>query len=130
MHRLPLLEGKSPLKVHINQKTSRRRFFDLYPDTLPHEYLAVNMASGVSPINYSWNWGDGSPADTGAFPTHLYSNAGFYNICLTITDGSGCTNTHCTSYYLMRQSASNTIISISVVSSVPTEIPETFLSRE
>src|SRR5205085_9149859 len=51
--------------------------FNLYPDTVPHNYVAVNMASGVAPLSYSWSWGDGSPNDTGAFPNHTYAAAGF-----------------------------------------------------
>ena len=36
---------------------------------------------------YSWNWGDGSAADTGENPPdHTYATAGPYTITLTVTD--------------------------------------------
>lgn len=96
-------------------------FFDLYPDTIPHNYFAVNRASGTSPITYSWDWGDGS-FDTVPFPIHTYSSAGFYTICLSITDSVGCTDTHCTSYYLLK--TSNEIIQVTVVPELLTGISE------
>ncbi len=37
-------------------------------------------------IGYSWNFGDGSPADTSANPSHLYTSAGTFNAVLTVTD--------------------------------------------
>lgn len=41
-------------------------------------------------ISYSWNWGDGTPASTGASPAaHVYAAAGTYTITLTTTDGWG-----------------------------------------
>ncbi len=41
-------------------------------------------------ITYSWNWGDGTAAGTGASPTaHTYLTAGNYTITLTTTDGWG-----------------------------------------
>ncbi len=42
--------------------------------------------------NYSWNFGDGSPASTQSSPSHLYSASGTYTVVLTST-GSGCTDT-------------------------------------
>ncbi|MBK5283965.1 MAG: T9SS type A sorting domain-containing protein, partial [Bacteroidia bacterium] len=95
-------------------------FFNLFPDTIPHNYFAVNMASGTPPLQYSWNWGDGSPNDTLPFPSHTYAAAGFYTICLTITDSAGCTNTHCVSYFLLR--ADNSMVYVNVVSALPTGI--------
>jgi hypothetical protein len=96
--------------------------FNLFPDTIPHHYFAVNMASGTSPLNYSWNWGDGSPIDTGVFPNHTYAVSGLYNICLTIIDSVGCTNTYCNSYFLLRQTESATMVSVNVVPSLPTSV--------
>jgi len=89
-------------------------YFYLYPDTTtPHNYYALNMASGVSPISYYWNWGDGT-YDTIAYPNHTYSSAGFYTICLNITDSAGCTNMYCDSFYLQKNT--NSIISVNVIS--------------
>lgn len=87
-------------------------YFYLYPSGTPHHYFAVNMASGVPPISYLWSWGDGT-TDTGAYPSHTYATAGYYNICLGITDSVGCTDTHCNNFYLQKDN--NAIISIDVI---------------
>jgi hypothetical protein len=88
--------------------------FNLSPDTAtPHHYFATNLASGISPIQYSWSWGDGSSNDTGVLPTHTYSTPGFYTICLSIIDANGCTNNYCDSFYLMR--SKNPMVVITVI---------------
>ncbi len=46
---------------------------------------------------FEWSWGDGTPNSTDAYPTHFYANGGPYNLCLTIVDGAGCTDTVCDS---------------------------------
>lgn len=70
--------------------------FWMYPDTLnPLNYIAINNTTGIPVISYVWNWGDGSPDDYTAYPTHTYTVSGTYNICLSITDGVGCTSSMC-----------------------------------
>jgi len=56
--------------------------------------VAVNFDGGgsiddVGIVNYYWDFGDGSPGSDGATPTttHLYANAGEYDVTLTVTDG-------------------------------------------
>jgi len=67
--------------------------FAMVPDTIIlHHYYVINNALGTPPLSYLWNWGDGTH-DTIAYPSHTYSAAGYYNICLTISDYTGCTNT-------------------------------------
>src|SRR5207244_7840426 len=92
-------------------------YYELSADTIPHHYYAVNMASGTSPLTYSWSWGDGS-TDSVPFPSHTYDTAGFYAICLTISDASGCTDTFCNSYNLLK--ASNAMVEVNVIPSAPT----------
>jgi hypothetical protein len=90
--------------------------FNLYPDSIIlHQYYAVNMASGVAPLSYLWQWGDGTTS-TGPYPSHTYANAGFYAICLDITDSVGCTSHFCNSYYL--QKSTNTMVTITVIPDV------------
>ncbi len=80
--------------------------YALYPDTTqPHTYIAYNLATGAAPITYTWSWGDGT-SSTGAYPSHTYNAPGLYTICLTITDGNGCTSTTCYPWQLLRLSSS------------------------
>lgn len=47
--------------------------------------------------SWYWDFGDGNTS-TQQYPIHTYSNAGTYNVCLTITADSGsCTSTECAS---------------------------------
>ncbi len=40
-------------------------------------------------LTYSWNFGDGSPIETGVIVTHTYDTAGSYVAILTVSDGKG-----------------------------------------
>lgn len=62
----------------------------------PNEVWVLDLSSAPNGIDqYSWDFGDGnSSAD--AYPTHLYTGPGPYQLCLTITSGS-CTSTFCDS---------------------------------
>jgi PKD repeat protein len=91
-------------------------YFNMSPTSTPHVWNVVNMATGTPPISYSWNWGDGSAYSTGVNPNHTYNQAGWYNICLTITDANGCGSSYCTYDTLYKLSSTNTIISIFVTS--------------
>ncbi len=99
-----------------------RAYFSLYPDTsTPHYYIAINMASGSGSLTYIWDWGDGS-SDTAAYPSHTYASAGLYNICLIVADTTGCSDTFCNNYYLMR--TTNTLVYVNVVPPTSTGIKE------
>lgn len=64
----------------------------------------VNMQSSLSykftynggtPFtNIKWDFGDGTTQTSGNSPTHTYSTAGNYPVCVTVTDGCG-SNTVC-----------------------------------
>jgi PKD repeat protein len=68
--------------------------FNLYQDSTNQGlYYAWNNSAG-SGLTYSWDFGDGSTS-TLTYPSHTYSSVGNYVICLTVADGSGCSDTHC-----------------------------------
>ncbi len=103
----------SSLYVTVNPLTPNcSAHFAMVADTIPHHYVVVNNASGIPPLHYYWSWGDGTH-DTIAHPAHTYSTAGHYNICLTITDSTGCTNTYCDSSFLQKDT--DAIISVQVI---------------
>lgn len=69
------------------------------PDSLPipYELWVWNLSTGGSGnFVFTWNFGDGTTS-TEAFPTHTYSGNGPYNLCLTIMDNNGCSDTYCDS---------------------------------
>lgn len=48
-------------------------------------------------IGYAWNFGDGSPVDTNANPTHTFTVDSTYYVCLTATSASCGDTTYCDS---------------------------------
>ena len=60
--------------------------FTLVPDTTtPHHWFVINNCTGPD-LQYEWNWGDNTSWDTVANPVHTYAAAGYYNICVLLTD--------------------------------------------
>ncbi len=53
-----------------------------------HTSLAITYTdnSNSTAYDFSWNFGDGSPAGSGSVINHTYTLAGSYNVCLTLTD--------------------------------------------
>ena len=97
-------------------------YFYLYPDSsILHTYWAINYTMGTQPITYSWSWGD-STFSTGPYPQHTYADSGLYTICLTITDGTGCTSTFCRSASLLR--TTNTMAYINVIAPTGISVPQ------
>jgi len=56
------------------------------------------------PLTYSWDLGDGN-METGATFCHTYTEAGMYNICLTVNDGQANSEQVCTTAVVYDQSA-------------------------
>ncbi len=56
---------------------------------------SVNGSASSDPdgtiASYSWDFGDGSPAGSGATASHTYASAGTYQVKLTVTDNKGAT---------------------------------------
>ena len=94
--------------------------YSLYPDTsTPHKWWAVNQSTSIMALDYLWHWGDGDTS-SGAMPSHIYAAPGNYNICLTVSDSTGCTDTYCdSSTYIYK---TENIISVQVVNQLPTGI--------
>lgn len=72
--------------------------FNIADDTTsadPNSHYIYNLSYGSS-LTYLWDFGDGATS-TLATPSHIYTATGPYNICLTVDNGSGCTQTFCDS---------------------------------
>ena len=50
--------------------------------------------SDGSVVSYSWNFGDGSPVQTGSTPNHVFPSANSYPVTLTVTDNDGAPDDH------------------------------------
>lgn len=68
----------------------------IFTQTAPYQLIGVNLSSGVN-LNFSWDFGDGSPLGTGPYPAHQYQSTGTYVVCLTVSDFMGCSDTYCDS---------------------------------
>ncbi|MCB0791445.1 MAG: T9SS type A sorting domain-containing protein [Flavobacteriales bacterium] len=67
------------------------------PMPIPNVLWIWNLSSGGSgTYSFFWNFGDGT-SSTDPFPTHYYNTGGPYQLCLTIDDGAGCSDTYCDS---------------------------------
>ena len=96
--------------------------FILVADTITlHLYYAVNLSYGVPPLSYFWSWGDGGTSNI-AYPSHTYAIAGFYNICVMISDSVGCSDNYCFSSYLAK--SVNTIVTVIVIDSTQLGVQE------
>jgi len=62
------------------------------PNGNPAEFDFTNHSQAYSPIvTFAWDFGDGTSSDE-ENPTHIFSEAGNYNVTLVITTESGCTD--------------------------------------
>ena len=65
--------------------------------------LDVNFTStvtgGTAPFTYAWDFGDGNTATT-ANPSNTYTALGAYDVMLTVTDPSGCSDTETLTNYV------------------------------
>jgi uncharacterized repeat protein (TIGR01451 family) len=53
----------------------------------------TNNSTGTAPLSYSWNFGDGSAADTSQSPQHVYTGPGPYTATLTASNAYGSAST-------------------------------------
>ncbi|MFT4754953.1 MAG: PKD repeat protein, partial [Salibacteraceae bacterium] len=69
--------------------------FSVYYDSVNATVNVANSSVG-SNLTYLWDFGDGTSSSL-QFPSHSYATNGPFNLCLTIDDGNGCTDTYCDS---------------------------------
>ncbi|SMB88725.1 PKD domain containing protein [Hymenobacter roseosalivarius DSM 11622] len=56
----------------------------------PYTVQFQNTSTSTGPVRYEWNFGDGSPLETGIAPQHRYTVPGRYLVRLTAEQGSPC----------------------------------------
>jgi PKD repeat protein len=77
----------------INNPIGCNAYF-IFTQLSPFNLVGVNLSSGVN-LNFSWDFGDGTPLVSGAYPSHQYASTGTYVVCLTVSDFLGCSDTYC-----------------------------------
>lgn len=98
--------------------------FNMHQDSLnpqPGVWEASTVYSSQV-TNATWNWGDGTYTTGQLYPTHTYTAAGNYNICVMAFASCGDSSNVCQNDSLYRNSSSNTIISVSVINALATGI--------
>ncbi|MEO6833924.1 MAG: PKD domain-containing protein, partial [Chitinophagaceae bacterium] len=65
---------------------------------VPVNVTSLSLGKG---IKHLWDFGDGTPKDTGFHPIHRYATTGNFSITLTVTDTIGCTNTLVKANYVL-----------------------------
>ena len=85
----------------------------LYPDSAlaltwnAYAYYDQNVTGAT------WSWGDGSTTN-GLFPTHTYTAAGWYNVCVTETVQCGATASVCNNTFIQKSATPNAMITLKV----------------
>jgi hypothetical protein len=82
--------------------------YTLTQDSLPQTWDAYPVYSSNIAL-VVWYWGDGT-STSGLYPSHSYSLASKYTICVTANDTEGCTATYCLNDSLYRSTNSNMIM--------------------
>lgn len=57
------------------------------------QFTDISTSNIGSVASWAWNFGDGNTSNI-QNPMHTYASTGTYNVSLTITDNTGCTNTY------------------------------------
>lgn len=88
--------------------------FTLTPDSaVQHKWYLNYTFTGSFPESFLWIWGDGDTS-SGPAPSHTYSDSGYYDICIILTDSFGCTASYCDSSTFLR-SGQQTVIGVVVI---------------
>lgn len=92
----------------VSAPNSCNAYFYLFQDSLnTGTYYAWNMSTGNN-LTYHWDFGDGNTSSS-AYPVHVYTTPGIYSLCLTVSNGSGCTSTFCDTINVVVKSNGTTL---------------------
>jgi hypothetical protein len=107
----------STATVSVGVNPSPSVTFTMQANATPHVWDAYPTYTGTG-LTASWDWGDGS-TNAGLYPSHTYTLAGTYNICVTVSDANACVDSSCQNDYVYRTTNSNsntsTIIQVDVI---------------
>ena len=85
-------------------------------------YFAYNLSTG-SNLSYLWNFGDGT-SSTQQYPFHQYAIPGQYVICLTVSNSTLCSSTHCDSSSVHKIASAFLMSQVNVIPQAVTGVKE------
>lgn len=91
--------------------------FNGHADSLQSGIWNVYPYYSQQVTNAIWYWGDGSSTQ-GLYPSHTYSAAGHYNICVTALTNCGDSAYYCQNDSIYRVASNNGMVSVNVISTV------------
>ncbi len=77
--------------------------------------------------NATWYWGDGT-SSSGLYPSHTYTAAGWYSICVTVFTSCGDSASKCRNDTIYRMAGSSSMVNVNVMQN-PISVNETNLSE-
>ena len=121
----PITQDSVVKTVTIDSAGSVEAYFVVYDFFLPGTYYARNESTGTG-LHYHWAFGDGTSYD-GPSPIYAFATAGYWSVCLTVSNNAGCSNTYCDSDFydaFLRSTQSGPMMSEFIVGDVPTGVQE------
>ncbi len=84
----------------------------------PTEYPVIFSVSSDSTniAGFTWDFGDGISETGNLTSTHIYTHPGYYNACLTINDGNGCSSNICSQ---IKAGVPDASCDVSIIDSLP-----------
>jgi len=95
-------------------------YFYLQPSDSAHVWFIINQSFGTG-LSYVWHWGD-STSSAGDTASHTYASAGYYNICVTVTDSAGCSANYCDTNVYLYKNQSGQMVYVEVLPQYPAGI--------
>lgn len=93
-------EDHARVDVNVNTRPIADAGPQVFQDEGPDESVFFDGTLSTDPdgtvVAWSWDFGDGSPANTASSPRHSYLSAGTYLVTLTVTDNEGLSDTDTT----------------------------------
>lgn len=85
--------------------------FSSFSDSALNTLIYFNnlSAGAIASTTAFWDFGDGTTS-TEWYPNHTYAQSGYYNVCLTVSNGASCSSTICNNISLNIRMGSNIVI--------------------
>ena len=110
--------------VGANTNNCMASFYPYVDSSQANLVYLIENSTGTG-LSYYWDFDDGTTS-TQQYPTHVYSNYGTYNICLTVSNNMNCIDTNCVT--LILDSIPKTFFGYTVI--VVPQVPTTGINED